>query len=422
MPGNRGLVFSPFHGCVTHHSAGGGPSWFSRDPPGGVLGGRFLIHALLHSLIVYSIVYGLMNAYCFWRLSVFIRRRGTRIALGLVAAILACGGAVEIAFDWLEWTRTERAMRLAAYCWLAAVLWFSLLGGCVEAWNLGLRALARRRPGVRRWMAPTRPAVMAVCALTGVMLAYGAVEARSLRVEEFRIRSPHFRGAPLRILQISDVHLGLIEGERRTRQIIEAIERTRPDLLICTGDLLDGSGEHLRRPHEAFANIKPRLGKIAVLGNHEYYYGIRNSLALHEAAGFRVLRGEAVELDGGRLRLAGLDDPTGMRLGLVEREADAAALLGPPRGDRFTMLLKHRPLPERGAAGKFDLMLSGHTHAGQILPFGLVAWLEYPFFAGVHQLPGGGVLRISRGTGTWGPPMRVGAPPEATLIMLEEAR
>ena len=377
---------------------------------------------LLHSFIFYFIAFSSINAYCFWRLSVLVRRRWTKIALGLVVALLASGSIFEDWFDKHGWIHAEWLMGLTSYCWLATVLWFVLLGGGVEAWNLGLRALGRWRPAVRRWMAPSRTAAAWVGALTGFMLVYGAVEAQWLRVEEFRVRSPHFHGAPLRILQISDVHLGLIERTRRIRQIVRAIERTKPDLLICTGDLLDGSGEHVPHLHKLFAEVNPPLGKIAILGNHEYYNGIASSMRFLESSGFRVLRGEAAELDGGRLRVVGLDDPTGARLRHEKVKAVAGALLGAPRGDRFTLLLKHQPVLEPGTAGRFDLMLSGHTHAGQLLPFGLLASLEYQYFTGVHPLPEGGVLRISRGTGTWGPPMRVGAPPEVTLITLEEAK
>jgi predicted MPP superfamily phosphohydrolase len=146
-----------------------------------------------------------------------------------------------------------------------------------------------------------------------------------------------------------------------------------------------------------------------VTGNHEYYAGLDQSLAFLERSGFRLLRGETVTV-GDRITLAGVDDPTG------GSAPDEAALLKKEPRTRFTVLLKHRPRVNSEAVSLFDLQLSGHAHRGQIFPFNLLTGLEYPMQNGLYELPGNGYLYTSRGTGTWGPPMRILSPPEMTLF------
>lgn len=375
---------------------------------------------ILHSFFVFITVYGILNGYCFWKLSRWLRLRlPARLAFAAAVVALTFGEVFIKGFQRLEWPWAVRGFALAAYFWMAFLLWFNLLGGLVDGWNIALRLARRVRPAAARWAIPFRPGMAATLGLVGAIMLYSLAEAQWIRVVEVHVRSPRFHGPPLRILQISDVHLGLVERGHRVGEIIGLVERTRPDLLISTGDLLDGSGVNMAPLGKRLAALHPPLGKIAITGNHEFYNGIRKSVAFHEAAGFRMLRGTSATLAGGRLRLAGIDDPTGRRLGGY-RPADEAALLGPPRADCFTILLKHQPFLNEGSLGRFDLMLSGHTHQGQILPFGLLLLgAYYPYFTGTHALPEGGVLHVSRGTGTWGPPMRLGAPPEVTLITLE---
>jgi predicted MPP superfamily phosphohydrolase len=149
------------------------------------------------------------------------------------------------------------------------------------------------------------------------------------------------------------------------------------------------------------------------------------SLAFHEQAGFRSLRGEAVEALPGLL-IAGVDDPGRGGPGVVSPRGndttdDAALLTGLPEG-KFVLFLKHQPLVPGLGAERVDLQLSGHTHGGQIYPFFWLTKLRYALGPGLHALPGGGGLYVSRGSGTWGPPMRVLAPAEITLIELVPAK
>jgi hypothetical protein len=151
------------------------------------------------------------------------------------------------------------------------------------------------------------------------------------------------------------------------------------------------------------------LGKYAITGNHEVYAGLAESLEAERAFGFDLLRGE-VKTVGNVLNIVGIDDPAA---GMEENER---AILAGAQNGLFTLFLKHRPDPSIGSLGLFDLQLSGHTHYGQLFPFRYIAALVYPLQNGPYYLAGGSVLYTSRGSGTWGPPIRVLAPPEVTII------
>jgi predicted MPP superfamily phosphohydrolase len=249
--------------------------------------------------------------------------------------------------------------------------------------------------------------------LLAVLIAgvYGFYEAADLRVEKVALSTDKLPAAsrPLRLVQVSDVHLGLLHREEALAPIISRLQELKPHLLVATGDMVDAQMDHLDGLHEMWQRIDPPLGKYAVTGNHEYHAGVDQAVAFHQRSGFRVLRGEAVTV-GGLVTLVGVDDPAG------KSSQNETALLREGSNDLFTILLKHRPRFDDKSAGLFDLQLSGHAHRGQIFPFNLLTGVEYPLQDGIYELAGGGLLYTSRGTGTWGPPMRVGSPPEITLF------
>jgi hypothetical protein len=240
---------------------------------------------------------------------------------------------------------------------------------------------------------------------------YGYFEARSIRVEKIVIKTAKFPSQTerLRVAQISDVHLGLLVREERMADILRKVEAEKPDILVSTGDLVDGNMEKIRALPAMFERIRPRLGMYAISGNHEVYAGLAQSLSAERSFGFTVLAGEVKTVDN-VLNIAGVDDPAA---GLPE---DERKILGEAGNGLFTLFLKHRPEPLNESLGLYDLQLSGHTHYGQLFPFRFIAGFFYPLQNGPYYLPKGSILYTSRGSGTWGPSIRVLAPPEVTIF------
>jgi predicted MPP superfamily phosphohydrolase len=253
----------------------------------------------------------------------------------------------------------------------------------------------------------------AVLLLTLLLGGYALYEATALRIETVQIRSAALPAAlsPLRIVQISDLHLGLIHRQGMLRSVVEKIRALQPDLLVATGDMVDARLDHLEELLPLTNSLAPPLGKYAVTGNHEVYAGMQGALHFHRQSGFTLLRNQRAEVRPG-LSIVGVDDPA---TGKAQPEEE----LLPATKEGFTLLLKHRPLVNGKTTGRFDLQLSGHAHRGQIFPFNLLTGLRYPQQDGLYALAPGTWLYASRGTGTWGPPMRLFAPPEITLFIIE---
>ena len=246
---------------------------------------------------------------------------------------------------------------------------------------------------------------------------YGYFEAKDIRTEKITVRSPKIPAdiGRVRIVQISDVHIGLIVGEDRIKRMMEEVRKANPDMVVSTGDLVDGQMDALSGLADLLKEIRPGYGKFAITGNHEFYAGLDQALNFTKRAGFRMLRGEEVAVAG--ITIAGVDDRQGKTFGLFRGDGEKELLSGIDH-KKFVLLLKHRPLVDEASLGLFDLQLSGHVHKGQIFPFSIITALYYPTQAGFAHLPLGSELYVSRGTGTWGPPIRFLAPPEVTVIDL----
>jgi len=245
---------------------------------------------------------------------------------------------------------------------------------------------------------------------------YGYFEAKDIRTERITVKSSKIPAAigRLRIVQISDVHLGLIIREERLARILQEVKKADADILVSTGDLVDGQIDNLSGLAEKLKELSPQHGMFAITGNHEFYAGLDQALNFTEKAGFTILRNTGLTIEG-LITIAGVDDPQVKSYGLSTQSPEKEVLSALPR-DTFILFLKHRPLIDPSAAGLFDLQLSGHVHKGQIFPFSIITWLYYPTQAGLAELPGNALLYVSRGSGTWGPPIRFLAPPEVTVI------
>jgi predicted MPP superfamily phosphohydrolase len=247
---------------------------------------------------------------------------------------------------------------------------------------------------------------------------YGYFEAGHIRTERVLIKSPKIPKEieRINIVQISDIHLGLIVRRKKLKKILKQVEDAKPDILVSTGDLVDGQIGELDGLIELFQEIKPKFGKFAITGNHEFYAGLDQAQDFTKQAGFKILRGESISV-GGVINIAGVDDPAGKYYGkqMTITEKD---LLSTLPENKFTILLTHRPLINKKAIKYLDLQLSGHTHKGQIFPFSIITWLYFPVHSGCKYSGSRCYLYVSRGSGTWGPPIRFLSSPVVTVFEL----
>ncbi|MFI2373105.1 metallophosphoesterase [Streptomyces sp. NPDC018833] len=221
-----------------------------------------------------------------------------------------------------------------------------------------------------------------------------------------------------RIAVVSDIHLGPILGRAHTRRIVDSINATQPDLVAVVGDLVDGSVADLGSAAEPLAGLRSRHGAFFVTGNHEYFSGADEWVDHVRELGLRPLRNERVEIAGG-FDLAGVDDVAGEDEG---QGPDFVRALGDRDRSRAAVLLAHQPVVIHDAVEQgVDLQLSGHTHGGQLWPGNFVAELANPTVAGLERY-GDTQLYVSRGAGAWGPPVRVGAASDITVVQLASRR
>jgi len=315
-------------------------------------------------------------------------------------------------------TAVASAVAYIGYCWMGFLFVFISLSVVFEllrflSWSAHFFI---KMPEIAL-LAP-RHSFLLCFGLAGLIACYGWFEAGNLKVEHHSVVAPTLPkgSARIRIAQISDLHIGLIVGARQVQQVTDVIQGLKPDLLVATGDIVDGHIRHVNGVSQMLHALSPPLGMFAVFGNHEYYAGLESSRKFMEQSGLRVLQDQAA-LVGEHLALVGVDDPAAKRFGRFQAAEEARLLAAVPK-DRFVLLLKHRPVVDQGSIGLFDLQLSGHVHKGQIFPFNLLTWLRFPVRAGMNHVAGGGLLYVNRGTGTWGPPIRFLAPPELTVIDL----
>jgi predicted MPP superfamily phosphohydrolase len=263
-------------------------------------------------------------------------------------------------------------------------------------------------------------------AVGGALLTAWAMRTAGSRPVLSRIRVP-LKSLPLglrglRIVQISDLHIGQRLGEPFLRRVVERVNALRPDVVAVTGDLVDGPVASILPLIRPLADLVAPHGVYFVTGNHEYYWGGRESVSAVEQLGLTVLHNEhrVVERGGGALVIAGIPDLLGGRFFPDHVSRPDLAFVGAPEGAP-RILLAHQPRAVTGAAEQgVDLLLSGHTHGGQIFPFHLMVRLQQPLVRGLRKLLGVWVY-AHRGTGYWGPPMRLFSSPEIAEITLEPA-
>ena len=396
-------------------------------------------------IMILSTILGLAHLYVWKRLIKDTTAPG-RTRWILTAVLLALAALLVMTLILPRFTGVAESAWFAwpGYLWFAVVGYLLLALLVLEPVRLLLRGWVKRKPKVPATTAPppaedpaepagevnrrvflARASAVAAGAASVGLVGYGAVTALGppnvLQVPiQLRRLDPAFNG--FRIAVVSDIHLGPLLGRGHTERIVRMINETEPDLVAIVGDLVDGTVEELGHAAEPLQDLVSREGSFFVTGNHEYF--VEDTMPwLRELERFGVspLRNEntAIRRGGAAFDLAGVNDLAGEERGHPPDYDRALAGVDPSRP---TVLLAHQPvMVEEAAARGVDLQLSGHTHGGQSWPFQYIVEAVQPSLAGLstHQDT---QLYVSRGAGFWGPPVRVGAPPDISVLTLESGR
>lgn len=321
-----------------------------------------------------------------------------------------------------------------AYSWLGLIFYlftFTLLLFIGEGFAITGRkfwSLMAAPPTLIPVNAPKRDffkKVAATSALSSaaVLTGYGNYSAfyDIIRID-LEIKLRHFPAAlnGFKIVQLSDLHVGAVVGGKFLRHIVERVNQIKPDCIVVTGDLVDGSVKLLQHQVAILKNLQAKWGTFFVTGNHEYYSGVAEWLPYLQKMGWTVLQNEFYPLKDFKheFYLAGVHDYRGHTINPRFAPSIPQALSAIPDG-KATILLAHQPIHVLEASSyNIGLQISGHTHGGQIWPFSKLVLFAQPYIKGLHQVNDVTQIYVSCGTGFWGPPMRIGAPGEITVFNL----
>jgi uncharacterized protein len=364
-------------------------------------------------ILFFLCLYGGLNFYAFFQAkNVFHFSGKTEFMIITLLCLLILAPIIIRFMEKLHWETLARSIAYLGYLWMAFVFLFFFLNITFDIFRYILNFFSQSPESILLKNVFFTLTVF----FSLICVFYGFFDAQKVRVKKLEIHTEKQLpdGGRIRIVQISDVHVGLIIRGKRLKVILDRVKETKPDILVSTGDLLDGELNNVTPEAKQFAEIKPTYGKYAVTGNHEYYAGIENSLEFTRNAGFEILRDESTKVAG--INIIGLEDPTGRQMGIVKNSFRISDLFPRKQGNDFILLLKHQPTIKEDNI--FNLQLSGHTHGGQIFPFMLITRLFFPKTYGFYNLAGNKSVYVSSGAGTWGPPVRFLVPPEISVIDL----
>ncbi|OLB79573.1 MAG: metallophosphoesterase [Actinobacteria bacterium 13_2_20CM_2_71_6] len=344
-----------------------------------------------------------------WPVAVVVA--GTVVFAGALVAfpVLMYLGHGRRALDWAAWSGDT----------ILGVIWvlfaWAVLGNLLRV-ALGLVGVADP--------ARSRIVAVAVAAVSVGLVLWGYAEAmRVPRIRRVDVTIPRLGTglSGVRVVLLTDTHYGPINRARWSAGVVAAVNALDADIVCHTGDIADGSVSRRREQAAPLGTVRARLARAYVTGNHEYFGEAQGWLDHMRELGWEPLHNRhiVVERDGARLVVAGVDDATAASSGRPGHRADHAAALAGVDPELPVLLLAHQPKQIGGAVEYgVDLQISGHTHGGQIWPFHLLVRLDQPAVQGLSRHGERTQLYTSRGTGFWGPPLRVFAPSEITVLTL----
>ncbi|MGD0627068.1 MAG: metallophosphoesterase [Thermodesulfobacteriota bacterium] len=363
--------------------------------------------------IFFSVVTALYGGAHYYLYSWFVRvaeppKRERRILLYLFIFLVASFPISKI-LGWHDFNAFIYLLSFIASVWMVVIIFFKMI---------------RFKPKVfaEQSLFYNRALVACIAGSVFIIGGFALQEARNLGVTRLEIPlrelPPELDGFAL--VQVSDVHYGMLTGNKELSKIVDRVNDLHPDIVVITGDLVDESVSHMEEMKVPLSRLKSRQGILAITGNHEYYAGVDRAVAIMEGVNIRVLRNAVQVLPGG-LQILGIDDPTGYRR-MGEPVPDFDRLVSRLDLQKPSILLYHQPiLFDKAASCGVRLQLSGHTHGGQLFPIRYISKMIYPLTPGLHQ-SGDSYLYVSWGAGTWGPPMRLKCPPELVYIRLRSLK
>ena len=390
--------------------------------------------------LIFFAISGLLATYITWRLfskAAFRRRWKILIALGIVVAMftpvltimLRRAGFDNLGLHLLTWAGYLAVGFLSfvfSYLVIRDLVWVPLAG--FKMIQARISKAAPPPAGSRQIDNPSRRGFLVNSVNYGVVAAaalstgYGIAEAKQTpQVKRVPIKIDHLPPEleGFRIVQITDIHVNPTFRRAAVADIVGVVNTLDADIVVLTGDLVDGSVAQLGFDVAPLKQINSVSGNFFVTGNHEYYSGVIEWIEEVKRLGFTVLLNEHLVISRGQARmvLAGVTDYRGGNFLTSHRSDPQKALNGAPPAD-FKILLAHQPknIFDAAKAG-YDLQISGHTHGGQFFPWNLLVGFAQPYVSGLHTHQNTRIY-VSRGTGYWGPPLRVGSPSEITLIKL----
>ena len=390
--------------------------------------------------LIFFAISGLLATYITWRLfgkATLHRRWKIMIALGIVGAIFTPVLAIMLrrsGFDnlglhlltWAGYLAVGFLSFVFSYLVIRDLVWIPLSG-----FKMIWARLSKPAPpaaGSSKIVNPSRRGFLVnsmnygVVAAAALTTGYGIAEAKQTpRVKRLPIKfdrlPPELDG--FRIVQITDIHVNPTFRRAAVEDIVDVVNTLDADIVVLTGDLVDGSVAQLGFDVAPLKRINSVSGNFFVTGNHEYYSGVIEWIEEVKRLGFSVLLNEHLVIRRGQAKivLAGVTDYRAGNFLTSHRSDPQKALNGAPPAD-VKILLAHQPKNIFNAAkAGYDLQISGHTHGGQFFPWNLFVGFSQPYVSGLHKHENTQIY-VSRGTGYWGPPVRVGSPSEITLIKL----